>query len=406
MTMEGFPPQPGDRWTRDSWQTAPANRWTFRHLREVVPTARVARSRAARRLEHGPDLDLDLLVPGADEERTLADVLAETETDGFAVLHRGRLVAEWYADGHSAQQTHLLMSVSKSIVGCVVGVLAGRGQIDLDRTVEDYLPEVVGHGYQGATVHDVLDMRSGVRFSEAYTDPDAEVRCIEEVIGWSPRVHDGLPTSLYDYLAGLSADHPHGRRFDYRSCETDLLGWICERVTGTRMPQLLSELVWSRLGTEEDLDAAVDAAGSVFHDGGLACTLRDAARFGQLLLDDGAVDGVEVVPSGWIADTLAGAPDSADVFTAAGHDGWLPGGHYRNQIWVPGADRLLCLGIHGQLIWVDRARDLVVVKHSSWPTAQDLGRLTSTFAAIEAIATELTESSAPRLRRSWLSLLR
>lgn len=403
MIMEGFPPPPRDRWTLDSWQTAPVNRWSFRHLREVVPTARVARSRAPRELEPGPDLDLDLTVGG---DRTVADVLEETETDGFAVLHRGRLVAETYADGNGPRQPHLLMSVSKSIVGCVVGVLAGRGDLDLHRGIEDYLPEVAHHGYHGATLHDVLDMRSGVRFSEAYTDPDAEVRCIEEVIGWMPRVHDDLPTSMYDYVAGLSADHPHGRRFDYRSCETDLLGWVCERATGTRMPDLLSELLWSRIGTEEDMDAAVDSAGAVFHDGGLACTLRDAARFGQLLLDDGRVDGVEVLPSSWIADTLAGAPDSAEVFAAAGQDSWLPGGHYRNQIWVPGADRLLCLGIHGQLIWVDRRRDLVVVKHSSWPSAQDLGRLTSTFAAIEAIGAELDEAPARPARRGWLSLLR
>ena len=174
-------------------------------------------------------------------------------------------------------------------------------------------------------------MRSGARFSEAYTDPDAEVRCIEEVIGWAPRVHDGLPTSMYEYLASLSADHPHGRRFDYRSCETDVLGWICERAGGGRMPELLSDLLWSLIGTEEDLDAAVDQAGAVFHDGGLACTLRDAARFGRLLLDDGVVDGVEVLPADWLADTLAGAPDSKQVFTDAGQDSWLPSGHYRNQ---------------------------------------------------------------------------
>lgn len=390
MIMNGFPPAPEHRWSLGSWQTAPTNRWAFRHLREVVPTARVARAARPSELARGPELDLGLVVGPHADGRTLAEVLQQTETDGFAVLHRGRLVAEWYADGHGPRQPHLLMSVSKSLIGCVVGILAGRGVLDLDETVEVYIPELAASGYRGATVHDLLDMRSGIRFSEAYTDPDAEVRCIEEVIGWAPRGHDDLPTSMYEYLASLSADHPHGRGFDYRSCETDVLGWLCERVSGVRMPELLSDVLWARIGTEEDLDAAVDRAGAVFHDGGLAATLRDTARFGQLLLDEGSFQGRQVVPGDWISDTLAGAADSAELFAAAGQEDWLPGGHYRNQIWVPGGgDKLLCLGIHGQLIWVDRGRDLVIVKHSSWPVAQDLARLRSTFAAVEAVSEAL-----------------
>lgn len=389
------------RWTRETWQQSPANRWTFRHLREVVPTARVARAAVPRALPEGLPLELTLPVG----ERRLADVIEATETDGLLVLHAGRTVLEWYADGHGPRQTHLLMSVSKSIVGCVVGILAGRGELDLDRTVEEYVPELAESGYRGATLRDVLDMRSGVAFSETYTDPDAEVRCIEEVIGWAPRIHDDLPSSMYAYLQTLSADHPHGRRFDYRSCETDVLGWVCERVSGTRMPDLISDLLWRRLGTEEDLDAAVDPAGAVFHDGGLACTLRDAGRFGALLLADGRVGDEQVVPAAWIQDALHGAPDSGQLFLDAGHGAWLPGGHYRSQFWVPsGGQTLLCLGIHGQLIWVDRARDLVVVKHSSWPTAQDIDRLTSTFDAVDAIAAVLDRrvpSPTPAPRRSW-----
>ena len=95
------------------------------------------------------------------------------------------------------------------------------------------------------------------------------------------------------------------------------------------------------------------------------------------------------------------------AFTDAGQDSWLPSGHYRNQFWVPGGGHtLLCLGIHGQLIWVDRERDLVIVKHSSWPTPQDLHRLTSTFAAIKSIGDELERTTAWPGRRSWFSLLR
>ena len=217
-------------------------------------------------------------------------MIADTYTDGFLVIHDGRVVAEQYPTGMPADRTHMLMSVSKSLVGCVVGMLADQGAIDVTAAVDYYLPELAASGYRGATVRDVLDMRSGVRFSEEYLDPDAEVRLLEQVIGWAPRMRPDLPFSMYEYLPTLQAKRDHGAAFEYRSCETDVLGWLCERASGVRMPELLSTLLWSRIGAEQDMDAAVDPAGAVFHDGGLAATLRDLGRFGQMLLDRGIVE--------------------------------------------------------------------------------------------------------------------
>jgi CubicO group peptidase (beta-lactamase class C family) len=262
--------------TLADWQTAPANRWTFHHLREVVPTAQVFRGDDGRRpLPSGPDLDLDdVPVALTSGGTTVAAILARSSTDGFLVLHRGHVVIESYPAGMAAHQTHVLMSVSKSIVGCVVGILADRGALDTDDLVTRHIPELKVSGYAGARIRDLLDMRSGVRFSEAYLDPDAEVRLLEQVIGWAPRVRPELPNSMYAWLCTLSADGTHGGPFSYRSCETDVLGWVCERAGGARMPDLLSELLWRRIGAEQDLDAAVDPVGAVMHDGGLAATVR------------------------------------------------------------------------------------------------------------------------------------
>jgi CubicO group peptidase (beta-lactamase class C family) len=237
-------------------------------------------------------------------------------------------------------------------------------------------------------------MRSGVAFSETYLDPTAEVRLLEQVVGWAPRADPDLPTSMYEYLATLKADRAHGASFEYRSCETDILGWVCERATGTRLPDLLSARLWSLLGCEQDMDAAVDPAGAVFADGGLSATLRDLGRFGQMLLSGGVAHGRQVVPAGWIADGYAGAPDTRDVFAASGNGSWLPGGGYRNQFWLPGGrEVLLCLGIHGQLIWVEPARELVVVKLSSWPLPQEPTKLMDTLAAIDMIGFQLNLAS-------------
>jgi CubicO group peptidase (beta-lactamase class C family) len=397
MTMLGFPPLIADRWSLTNWQNAPYNRWSFQHLREVVPTARVARGTAAPTpLPTGSGFDEHQVVWRLDgRSGSVAEILADTFTDGFLVLHDGKVVAEQYPASPTAaplrpDRTHMLMSVSKSFVGCVVGALAEQGAIDISMAVDQYIPEMALSGYRGATVRDVLDMRSGIRFSEEYLNPLAEVRLLEQVIGWAPR-GQGLPTSMYEFLATLTAARVHGTAFEYRSCETDILGWVCERATGVRMPELLSSIIWSRLGAEQDMDAAVDPAGAVFHDGGLAATLRDLGRFGQLLLDGGTVGGQQVLPASWIADSITGGTDTRTVF-AASDNGWLPGGGYRNQFWLPRPDRevLLCLGIHGQLIWVEPARRLVVVKLSSWPLPQDLPKIVDTLAAIDMIGFQLS----------------
>jgi CubicO group peptidase (beta-lactamase class C family) len=394
--MRGFPPAAEDRWTLEHWQFAPVNRWAFQHVREIVPTARVARSPLGpRELAPGDALELSLQVTRIDGSvGTAAEVLDETYTDGFLVLSEGHVVAEQYFTGMAPDTPHLLMSVSKSIVSAVCGVLADRGQLEVEAPLTSYVPEFGDSGYASATVRHLLDMRSGIAFSEDYLDVNAEVRQLEQVIGWAPRRSPALPHSLYEWLATLKAKSEHGGAFEYRSCETDVLGWVCERASGVRMPELLADLVWSPLRTEFDMDAGIDSAGAVLHDGGLVGCLRDLGRFGQMIADNGRVpgDGVadehQLVPAWWIRDTLDGAPDSRKAFASSEDDTRLPGGMYRNQFWVPYPDHdvLLCIGIHGQMVYVDLAQRFVGVKFSSWPYPQDATMFSNTLALMRTLA--------------------
>ena len=151
-------------------------------------------------------------------------------------------------------------------------------------------------------------MRSGIAFSEDYLDLDAEVRLLEQAIGWAPRRHPGVPGSMYEFLLTLRQKRPHGGPFEIRSCETDVLGWVCEAAAGTRMPELMSGVLWGRLGAEHDAAIAVDATGTGMFDGGICATLRDLARFGAMVLAEGtSLTGEQVVPASWIQDTLARA---------------------------------------------------------------------------------------------------
>jgi CubicO group peptidase (beta-lactamase class C family) len=163
-----------------NWQEPPHNRWAFWHLRELLPTQRVARGegRARPLPDHTADHDvLGVRVPVADGSTVaVADVFEDTFTDAYAVAQDGRVVAEGYAGAGGPTQTHAVLSVTKSVVGCVAGVLAGRGLLEVDRGVVDYVPELAGSGFEGATVRHLLDMRSGVRFREEYTRPSSEIR--------------------------------------------------------------------------------------------------------------------------------------------------------------------------------------------------------------------------------------
>ena len=170
-----------------NWSTYPHLRWGFLHTREIVPTARIERG-------PGPVLALEQDLRDIDHvtftwdgrETTVAEMIDRTFTDGFLVLHHGRVVAERYGPGMTPTTTHLLQSVSKSIAGTVAGVLVGRGRLDPDAPVTRYVEELAGTSFDGATVRHVLDMRTGTGYDETYDDPQADVFITEVLAGWRP----------------------------------------------------------------------------------------------------------------------------------------------------------------------------------------------------------------------------
>ncbi len=159
----------------------------------------------------------------------------------------------------------------------------------------------------------------------------------------------------------------------------------------------MSSLIWVPIGAERDANVTCDPVGSAIHDGGISTTARDLARFGQLLLDDGSIDDREVVPASWLADSREPPPDVRQAFANTDNEEVLTGGWYRNQFWfvpVPDGEALVCLGIHGQMVYVNRATRTVGVKLSSWPDAQNPGYLIDTLRAFGAIGARLSAVNA------------
>lgn len=377
----------------DNWLSAPYSHWSFQHVEEFVPTALIPRGAGpAVELPSAPAPLSDIPVTGTNgAATTVGAVMAATATDGWAVACRGSLVAEEYLDGMGAGTRHLLFSVSKSLVAAVVGALHAAGAIDLGAPVTTFVPALANCGYAGATVRHLLDMRSGIAFSENYDAPAAEIHLLDQAVGWAPRSRPDAPSTLREFLLTLRQKSAHGGPFEYRSCETDVLGWICEVAGGQRMPDLMSELLWSRIGAHHDATIAVDAEGTGFFDGGVSACLTDMIRFGSLLLRDGvSLTGQQVVPAAWVADTLNGEADSRQAFAASPDDTELPGGMYRNQVWLPypGSDVALCLGMCGQMIYVNRAAEVVAAKLSTQQHSHEPHML-DTLRAFDAVADEL-----------------
>jgi CubicO group peptidase (beta-lactamase class C family) len=410
MSRERGPEVPGTPVTAYNWQDPPFNRWAFWHVGEILPTYPVSPGDGPARVLPPSAAAFDPLgvaitrIDGS--AGTAGEVLDETFTDAYAVLQDGELVTEWYGPLGAPGRPHALMSVSKSVLGCVAAVLIDRGQLDPQTLVTAYVPELAASGYAGATVRHILDMRSGVRFLEEYSNPQADIRRLDEWIGLDGPVA-GEPRGLYRFLATLQAEAPHGSRFLYRSAESDVLGWVCERAAGRPMAELISALVWAPMGAEHEARLLHDGQGTAVHDGGLCATARDVARFGQMLLDGGAVpDGTggtrRVVPPRWLRDGWAVDADVRGAFAASPAEGAFPGGWYRNQFWFrPGAygDVLLGLGIYGQMLHVSRRTNTVCAKLSSWPQAQNPAYLEDTLRAFDAIGGALAGRDPGRGRR-------
>jgi CubicO group peptidase (beta-lactamase class C family) len=372
--MQGTPP-PLDRLvTPDNWIEGPFNRWGFLHVRELARTARIPRGDGpVAPLEADPHDLGSLTVAFEGAAVPLAAALEHTYTDGICVVQDGRVVFEHYVDGMRPDDTHLLMSVSKSLTATLIGVLAGQGVLDPDALVTDCIAALRGTAWEGCTLQHLLDMRAGTRFDEEdYENPNSDGVLIEQISGYRPSRRTDLPANTYAWIMALTNDGVHGGPFRYRSILTDVLAWAAAEATGTRFPDLFSRLIWSRIGAERDAEVIVDAAGFAVVEGGICTTLRDLARFGVMHLNDGAAGEERVVPAAWIARLL-----ERDESLIAAYDrdllGHLPNAFYHDQWWVwdAAAGIYSGYGINGQQLLIHRPTRTVIARFSTWPTRSD-----------------------------------
>lgn len=367
--MREFPPVGEDQVTLANWRNAPFSSWAFSHVREIIQTADIPNNP-----QDVWELHSDLADLAVDDALNLNGYLDATYTDAFLVIHQGKIIAEDYRNAADAHKPHILMSVSKSMLGALSGILADKGILDTAAPVTDYVPEIAETAWKGASVQNLLDMRAGIGFDEDYEATSGAIIEYRKSTGWNPPEPGDSPSDLRSFFNQMSdTDGPHMGRFHYVSPNTDLMAWIIERAAGTRYADLMSQHLWQPMGAETSAYITVDRLGAPRAAGGMCVTVRDLARVGLLVANRGRRGPVQVLPQAWVDDVL----NNGDPQAWANGDfaEYFPGRdmHYRNKWYVERGDHpmVFCIGIHGQNLYVCPEQQLVVAKMSSRPTPLD-----------------------------------
>lgn len=395
--MVGSPPPPEKmiRFADDSWSEFPQLRWSYSNMRRLLPTSVVPRSANPIPLPRIECTGIDSIrfqPLGRTDSMTWAESLEANYTDGIAILHRGAVVYERYFGVLGPERQHIAFSVTKSVVATLAATLIHEGVLKEDETVGHYLPQLESSGVGDATLRQVLDMTTGLEYVEDYADPRAGVWDLCRAGGVIPRPprYRG-PDSFFEYLRTLRKSYAHGTQFSYKTVNTDVLAAVLRRVTGRTLSELLSERIFSPLGTEQDAFFTMDNTGAEFAGGGLNLTLRDLARFGEMMRLDGLYLGRRVVPAEAVSRIRQGA--SRSLFETAAAYPQLAGWSYRDMWWISHDSHgvYMARGIHGQALYIDPKAEVVIARFASHPMAGNLNIDPTSLPAYAAIAEHLSD---------------
>ena len=358
--MQGFPSSQPNQVTLANWRTAPYCHWAFHHVREIVPSAEIQNNPA----------DVWSLKSGSfnPDKIHLDEAIIQTDTDALVILHNDEIAYETYRNGMTARDPHILMSVSKSMLGLVAGTLIERNEIKEEDLITTYIPELAKSAYSGATVRNLLDMRVGVLFDEDYLATSGPIIDYRYAANWNPVPKDREAGDLRSFMSILTeVDGSHGSRFHYVSPNTDLLAWVLERATGIRYADLVSDRLWKPLGAEASGYITVDRIGGARAAGGKCFVARDLARVGMMMANGGQRQGKQVIPKKWLDDIVQNGDPQAwvqgDFYDEMGQREM----HYRSKWYVIRDSNPLIfgLGIHGQFLFIDPTKHLSIAWFSS-----------------------------------------
>ncbi|MEP5766035.1 MAG: serine hydrolase [Halieaceae bacterium] len=374
LPMQGVPPSRDSQATFKNYRDAPYNQWTFRNMGAPGHTVMIPRQGQIHQFETGE-------IPNWNSS-AFDQVFADNNADGLIIIRGNEILHERYFNGLGRHKQHIWFSMTKSLVSAAFGNLLLSGEVDLQDSPVDLVPELADSGFARTTVQQVLDHTTALDFKENYTDEKSDFfRYYAPALnmGWLPGAADVQPGDadiygVHDFLVKFIKANEGlepGSAFDYNSANADLLGWIVARVSGMSLQDYLQQTIWSKLGAEHDAFMNVDRAYMPVATGGMNSTLRDAARFGMMVRDKGRFNGQQVVPAVWLEQTLK--LNRRHIKNMSRNrkyraDPWVA---YHNMWWVlsPNQGEFAAVGIHGQVIYINQSANTVMAWFSSQTTA-------------------------------------
>jgi len=372
--MRGVPPARDSQVTFNNYRERPFSQWAFRNAGAPMNVVMIPREGEIHEFERGTIEGWD----SAAFDRVFTDNCA----DGVVVIRGNEILHERYFHDFGEHDQHIWFSMTKSLVSTAFGLLLASGDIDLQESPADHIPELGKSGFARANVQQVLDHATAIDFKENYTDQKSDFfRYYAPALNmaWLPGAADVQPGDseiygVHDFLVNFIKPDKSlkpGDAFDYNSSNADVLGWMSARVGGMPLQEYLQKYIWSKLGAEHDAYIIVDRAFMPVATGGMNSTLRDAAKFGMMVRDRGRFNGEQVIPAIWIDQTVRLNRSHINNMrrnAKYSRDPWLA---YHNMWWVlnPRGGEYAAVGIHGQVIYINQSANTVMAWFSSQPTA-------------------------------------
>ncbi len=406
--MQGFPP-PADKLITQpdsNYFSFPRLRWSVCRLREFLPTEAISRGLGAPvPLRYLPpaefadtrrEIDALTFMPiNGEQPMTWQESLDANYTDGMLILHRGQVVYERYFGCLEEDGKHAAMSMTKSVTGLLAEIMVVEGDLDDRLPVAAVIPEIGDSAFASATVREVMDMTTGVKYSEDYADRNADIWLYSAAASPLPKAADYQgPNGYWEYLQQVQAEGEHGAEFHYKTINSDMLGWIISRVSGKSVTELASARLWRRIGAEQDAYQTVDGKGVPFAGGGISAGLRDLGRLGLLMQNEGVINGERLFPAEVVQKIRAGGDQArfGDAFPT------IPNGSYTSQWWIFHNENgaFAARGVHGQTIYIDPTAEMVIVRFASHPKAKNGAIDPTSLPAYQAVADYLLTRSSKK----------
>jgi len=382
--MQGVPPMRESQVTMQNFRDYPMSKWAFQNSGAPLNVVMIPRQGNIVELPgpSQPQLGEKLFTTAVGDQKGFDQLFESNYADGVVIIKGDKLLHESYFHSFNAHAQHIWFSMSKSLASAAFGLLVEQGKVKLDASPADYIPELKGSGFERVTIQQVLDHASSLDFKETYTDftsDFAQYYAPALNMGWLPGARDVQPNNseiygVHDFISRFIKPDPTrqpGDNFDYNSANADVIGWLIARLSGQPFQDFIQQNIWAKLGAEHDATIAVDRAYMPAVTGGMNSTLRDAARFGMMIRDQGRFNGEQIIPQKWVDATL-NVSDSLRANMKANNnykeETWAA---YHNMWWIldETIGEFAAVGIHGQVIYINRQANTVMAWFSSQPIA-------------------------------------